>query len=119
VSFVLDALSWLALLAGSALVVTGGIGLLRFPDFFNRLHATSLTDTLGAALIMFGLALQSVPGNTMVKLALALAFLLISGPVSTHALAKAAQHGSLRPVDRDGVNLELHDQDRDGEGGPT
>lgn len=118
-SFVLDASSWLALLAGSGLVVTGGIGLLRLPDFFNRLHATSLTDTLGAALIMFGLALQSVSGITIVKLALALAFLLITGPVATHALAKAAQHGSLRPVDRDGVNLELRDPDPGAEDGPT
>ena len=105
-SLVLDALSWLSLLTGGAFVVTGGIGLIRLPDFFTRLHAASLTDTLGFALIVFGLALQSGVGITSLKLALALAFLLFTGPVATHALAKAALHGSLRPVDVHGDALE-------------
>ncbi len=108
-SVILDALSWLALLAGGALVVTGGIGLLRLPDFFTRLHAASLTDTLGFALIVLGLALQSGVGTTTLKLALALAFLLLTGPVATHALAKAALHGSLRPVDVHGDALDARE----------
>ncbi len=108
-SVILDALSWLSLLAGGALIVTGGIGLLRLPDFFTRLHAASLTDTLGFALIVFGLALQSGLGITSFKLVLALAFLLLTGPVATHALAKAALHGSLRPVDLDGGALEARE----------
>ena len=108
-SLVVDALSWLTLLAGGALVIVGGVGLLRLPDFFTRLHAASLTDTLGFALIVFGLALQSGPGITSLKLALALGFLLFTGPVATHALAKAALHGSLRPVDVDGNPLEARE----------
>ncbi len=116
-SAILDALSWLSLLAGGAFVIVGGVGLLRLPDFFTRLHAASLTDTLGFALIVFGLALQSGVGITSLKLALALAFLLLTGPVATHALAKAALHGSLRPVDVDGEALEAHDVGT-GRGGP-
>ena len=108
-SVILDTLSWLSLLAGGALVVTGGIGLLRLPDFFTRLHAASLTDTLGFAFIVLGLALQSGAGLTSLKLFLALAFLLLTGPVATHALAKAALHGSLRPVDLRGDTLEAQD----------
>ena len=113
-SVLVDALSGLALLAGGALVMTGGIGLLRFPEFFSRLHAASLTDTLGAALIVLGLAVQSGPDLTSVKLALTLALLLLTGPVATHALAKAALHGSLRPVDVGGEPL---DADRPGAAG--
>ena len=45
---VLDALSWLALLGGSAFCIVGAIGLLRMPDFWARTHAAGLTDTLGA-----------------------------------------------------------------------
>ena len=105
-SVLADLASWISLLAGGALVFIGGVGLLRFPDFFTRLHAASLTDTLGAALIVFGLALQSGPGLTSIKLALVLALLLMTGPVATHALAKAALHGSVRPVGIDGEQLE-------------
>jgi len=56
-----------------------------------------LTDTLGAGLVLVGLALQVAPGITTIKLALVLVLLLFTGPVATHALAKAALHGSVRP----------------------
>ena len=93
----LDALSWAVLLAGAGLVLTGGIGLLRLPDFFTRLHAASITDTLGAALVLLGLGLQAGFGQVSIKLALALVFILLTSPVATHALAKAALHGQLLP----------------------
>jgi multicomponent Na+:H+ antiporter subunit G len=107
VSLLADLLSWTALLAGGALVLIGGVGLLRLPDFFTRLHAASLTDTLGAAFIAIGLALQAGPGIVAVKLALTVLFLLLTGPVATHALAKAALHGSVRPVDASGREIEI------------
>lgn len=92
-----DVLSWILLTAGSTLVVVGGIGLVRLPDFFSRLHAVSIPDTSGAALITAGLMIQA--GFTLVslKLLLILLFLLFTGPTATHALAKAALHGNLAP----------------------
>ncbi|MEJ2178493.1 MAG: monovalent cation/H(+) antiporter subunit G, partial [Gammaproteobacteria bacterium] len=56
---ILDILSWLFLLGGSFFCLTGALGLLRFPEFFSRIHAASLTDTLGASLILIGLMLQA------------------------------------------------------------
>jgi len=60
VSMLLDLASWAALVLGGALVLVGGLGIVRLPDSFTRLHAASLTDTLGAGLVLVGLALQIV-----------------------------------------------------------
>ena len=80
------------------LTVTGAIGLLRFPDFFTRLHAVSVTETLATWAILLGLALQSGLTQTTLKLALIWLILLFTGPTATHALAKAALHGGLLPM---------------------
>ena len=92
-----EVVSGVFLALGSLFVVVGGIGILRLPDFFTRLHAGGLTDTLGAAFVLIGLMV--VAGFTLVaaKLALILFFLLFTSPTSTHALAKAAILGGLRP----------------------
>lgn len=92
-----DILSWALLLAGGATIVVGGIGLVRLPDFFARLHAVSITDTLGAALVITGLLIQAGATLVSLKLLLILLFLLFTGPTATHALAKAALHGKLAP----------------------
>jgi len=97
VSLALDMVSWILLLFGGGLVITGGIGVLRLPDLFTRLHAAGITDTLGAASILVGLTLQAGPNLIAVKLLLILAFLLFTSPVASHALAKAALRGGLRP----------------------
>ena len=91
-------MSWSAILAGSFFSLTGGLGILRLPDFFTRLHAAGVTDTLGAGLMLIGLMLQSGLSLVTVKLVLVLAFLLFTSPTATHALAKAAVHGRVRPL---------------------
>lgn len=95
---VLALASWLCFLAGAALAVIGAAGLLKFPDFFTRIHAASVTDTMAAGLIVLGLMLQAGLTLVTVKLALVFLFLTVTGPTATHALAKAALHGSVRPV---------------------
>lgn len=90
-------LSWVLLLAGAGFVLVGGIGLLRLPEFFTRLHAVSIPDTLGAALITAGLMIQAGLTLGALKLLLILAFLWFTGPTATHALAKSALHGGLKP----------------------
>lgn len=100
---IVDGLSWACLVTGSMLVLVGGIGLLRLPDFYTRLHAAGITDTMGAGLILLGLALQSGLTLITVKLILFFGFLVFTSPTSTHALTKAARHGKLRPL--------LHDKE--------
>ena len=87
---VLDVLSWLLLLSGTTFCVIGGIGLIRMPDFYTRSHAASLGDTMGAGLILAGLALQAPSILIVVKLAFIGGFVWFTGPIATHALVKAA-----------------------------
>lgn len=86
----IDLLSWLALLGGVAFAVIGSVGLLRMPDFYTRLHAAGITDTLGAGLILLGLMLQAGWTLVGVKLLLILIFLWFTSPIATHALSRAA-----------------------------
>jgi multicomponent Na+:H+ antiporter subunit G len=105
-ALVLDILSWVMLTGGAAFCIIAGVGLNRMPDFYGRIHAAGIADTLGAALILGGLMLQCDwvalfslhPDLVGVKLVMVLVFLWISGPTSTHALAQSAYAHGLEPV---------------------
>ncbi|MGD8709682.1 MAG: monovalent cation/H(+) antiporter subunit G, partial [Ectothiorhodospiraceae bacterium] len=96
-----DVISWVFLVAGGLLVLTGGVGVLRLPDVYTRLHAAGVTDTLAAMLILTGLMFQAGLTQATIKLALILGFLLFTSPVSSHALAKAAITGGVEPKQQD------------------
>ncbi len=89
--------SGLCLLIGSFLCVSGGIGIIRFPDFYTRMHAVSVTDTLGAGMILIGLMLLSTEFLVLAKLVMILLLTLLIGPTTSHVLAKAALHNGLTP----------------------
>lgn len=93
-----NVLSWLLLLAGGVFGIIGGLGLLRFPDFYARMHAAGLTETLCAICIIFGLVLQAGISLLALKLLLILMFLLFTAPTATHALARAAMIDEVEPV---------------------
>ncbi len=105
-SGLVDALSWLFLIAGSLFVITGGIGLVRMPDFFSRLHPAGLIDTLGAVLIVAGLVLQAEGWQVPVKLVLVLVFVFFTSPTATHAVAHAAIAEGLEPWTKDPTDPE-------------
>lgn len=94
----INILSGLLLLAGGGFAVIGGLGLLRFPDFYTRLHAGGVTDTLAPLLIVAGLLLQSGLSLLSLKLLLILLFLLFTTPTASHALARAALAEGVEPV---------------------
>ena len=97
----LDLLSVLFLVVGSFFAVIGGVGIVRLPEFFSRMHGAGITDTMGAGMIMVGLMFQQVVRGgdhlVIVKLLMILFFLLITSPSSCHALAKAAMTHGLSP----------------------
>ena len=99
IDLALDIVSWIFLLSGSFFGMTGALGLLRFPEFFSRIHAASLTDTLGASLILIGLMFQAGWTMALPKLILILIFSLLAGTTASHAMAKAALKSGLRPLD--------------------
>lgn len=92
-----DVVSWLLLSLGGAFVFIGGVGALRMPDLYTRMHAASLTDTMGAALIITGIMLQAGASLASIKLAMILLFLLLTSPTATNALASAALLKGMRP----------------------
>jgi multicomponent Na+:H+ antiporter subunit G len=94
----LDLGSWILIIAGSILCMIGALGLLRMPDLFTRMHAASLVDTLGAALLLLGMTLQA--GFTLVTAKLLVIGLLLffTSPTATHALARAARARGVEPL---------------------
>lgn len=103
---------------GGTSTIIAGIGVLRFPDFYTRMHAASVTDTLGAIALLFGMALiaPEFDGNTFVvifKLFMIGVFLMLTGPTSTHAIANAAYTAGLHPLI--GRYDELHQVDTEEE----
>lgn len=97
-SIALDILSWILLLAGGAFCMIGALGLVRMPDFFTRMHAASVTDTLGAGLLLLGLMLQAGWSLATVKLIVIGLLIFFTSPTSTHALAQAALARGLKPL---------------------
>ena len=100
---VLEILSWILIVSGSVFAIIGAIGTLRFPDFWSRLHAASITDSAGMILLLAGMCLQAGPTLITVKLLIIGVFLFITGPTSTHAIANAALVTGLRPVEGKGL----------------
>ena len=94
----LDVLSWVLLAAGSIFAMIGGLGMIRLPDVYARMHASGITDTLGAGFILTGLMIQGGWSQVTVKLILILIFLLYTSPTATYALANAAFTRGLPPV---------------------
>ena len=94
----LDLASWACLVAGGAFCIVGAVGMLRMPDFYTRMHAASVIETLGAGLILFGLLMQA--GFTLVAVKLVMVGVLIAhaSPTATHALARAALLRGLKPL---------------------
>jgi multicomponent Na+:H+ antiporter subunit G len=95
----LDVASWVLLSLGSAFVFIGGVGALRMPNLYTRIHAASLTDTMGAGLIIVGVMLQAGASLAAIKLAAILLFLLLTSPTASNALASAARLAGMRPGD--------------------
>ncbi|WP_428482000.1 monovalent cation/H(+) antiporter subunit G [Pyruvatibacter mobilis] len=98
IDIVLDVASGLLLAAGCFFVLIGAIGVLRLPDFYTRMHAAGVTDTLGAELILLAMILQAGFSLVTVKLIAILFFLFFTSPTSTHAVANAAWTAGLRPL---------------------
>jgi len=107
---VVDLMTWLLLISGAVFSIIGGFGIIRLPEFFSRMHAGGITDTLGAGLIIGGLMLQGGFSLVTVKLFMIIVFLIITSPTACHALAKSALVQGLEP-ELDGSPLTLNEND--------
>lgn len=96
-AMIADILSWVLIVIGALGVLTGGIGVLRLPDVYTRMHAAGITDTLGAGGIIAGLMIQGGWTIVTAKLALILVFLFFTNPTSSFSLAHAALTSGVEP----------------------
>ena len=103
------------LLIGGLIFFTGGaVGILRFPDFYSRLHPAGKLDTAGQLLALSAIALY-VAGDlslhellTAVKIGLIVVFVYITSPTATHAIVDAGMRAGLKPWTRE-ANSDLAD----------
>jgi len=89
--------SWLFLVSGGVVLIIGALGMVRLPDFWARLHAASIIDTMGSGLLILGLMLQAGLSIASLKLLLIGFFIFISTPIAAHALAGVAYDAGVRP----------------------
>jgi len=108
-ALLVDIASWILLSLGGAFVFIGGLGALRMPNLYTRIHAASLTDTMGAMLVIAGIMLQAGASLATIKLAAILLFLLLTGPTASNALASAALLAGVRP-DQGTISASEHSE---------
>ncbi len=94
---IFDVLGGICLVAGAFFALTGGIGIVRLPDFYTRMHGSALTDTLGAWLVLLGLMFTAGLTLVTVKLIMIGLLLALTSPTATHALARSAWEHGRRP----------------------
>ncbi|HER27249.1 MAG TPA: monovalent cation/H(+) antiporter subunit G [Rhodospirillales bacterium] len=103
----LDIVSWALIICGGVFAIIGGIGMIRLPDFFTRIHAAGVIETMGAGAIFAGLIIQAGWSMIAVKLVLMAIFMLFTNPTATHAIARAALGEGLIPLTDDEVEEDL------------
>ncbi len=85
---------------GCFFVVVSSIGIVRFPDFYSRMHPAGKADTLGQAMILVGLMIYEGFSLVSVKLIFIIIFIFIANPTATHALANAAYMAGIKPWEK-------------------
>ncbi len=97
------------LIIGLFFYTAGAIGILRFPDFYSRLHPAGKLDTAGLVLTMSALALYSALADfsmgallTALKILLIVVFIFLTGPTATHAIVDAGVRAGLKPWRKEG-----------------
>jgi len=95
---IVDLVSAVMLAGGSFFLIVGAIGLIRMPDVFTRMHAVSVSETMGVGLILGGLMVQG--GFTLITFKLVCLFLLLffTSPIASHAIARAAMADGVKPI---------------------
>ena len=84
---VLTAVMWVA---GAGFTLLAAIGVLRMPDVFTRMQASTKASTLGLGLLLIGAALQLGDADSVIRTSSIAAFILLTTPVAAHVIARAA-----------------------------
>lgn len=91
-----EIIGYIFIVAGLIFDIFGCIGLLRLPDVYNRLQATTKCVTLGTCSILFGTIIIEGLTTTSVKAFLCIIFLVLTSPVAAHALSRGAHASGVK-----------------------
>lgn len=110
-----EAITGTLVLVGAALMLIASIGVVRMPDLFTRMQATTKAATLGAGLVILGTAVHFSTFSVTTRAVAAIAFVLLTAPIAAHLLGRAAYflgvplwEGSVRDELRDRYDWETH-----------
>lgn len=100
IKIISDIVVAILLLSGTFFILSSAIGIVRFPDVYTRLHASTKASTLGIAGILIGAFIFLYIAHSIVsgKLLLAIVFTLLTAPVSGHMISRAAHRNGVKPV---------------------
>ena len=110
-----EAIGSVLILLGAFFLFSAGLGMLRMPDAYTRLQAGTKASTLGNMLVLAGLAFYHPSWS--LKLVIVIYFVLMTNPISSHALARAA-HSIRIPMTGSTVTDELRDEEAPKQGAP-
>ncbi len=85
-----DAIGYILIALGVLFNIFGCIGLVRFPDVYNRLQASTKCVTLGTVLLLVGVAVANGTGAMAAKATICAGFVFVTSPTAAHAIAKGA-----------------------------
>ncbi len=106
-----EAVGMVFIIVGLAFDFFGCLGLLRLPDVYNRLHASTKSVTLGTCGILFGLFLFKGFSAAGIKALLCILFILLTAPVSAHVLARGAHKSGVKLWERSVCDMYAEDKD--------
>jgi len=102
-------------LAGALLMLLAAIGVLRFPDVYSRMSATSKSATLGVALVLFAAAWHFDSAHVAGRAVVTVVFLYLTTPIAAHRIARAAWKSGVHPWRGTGTNDLGAPQENDAE----
>ena len=104
---VMQIVAALLLVIGCAFAAIAGLGVLRLPDLFTRMHAASKAGVVGAGLILLAVSMVALDYAVVLRCLLGILFLLLTTPVSAHLLARSALRAGVKATDATSIN-EMH-----------
>ena len=99
-----DIIGYILIVIGILFDIFGCIGLVRFPDVYNRLQASTKCVTLGTVFLLVGIACVAGIGATAAKAVICAVFILITSPTAAHAIAKGAYASGVKLWDKSVVD---------------
>jgi multicomponent Na+:H+ antiporter subunit G len=91
-----DIIGYILITIGILFDIFGCIGLVRFPDVYNRLQAATKCVTLGTVMLLVGVAFVHGWGPISAKAIICAVFILITSPTAAHAIAKGAHASGVK-----------------------